>query len=112
MSNASIRNYQNPTEHLAATRANPDVLWNTITAARLGYLEASRGRPFSPLYDGESQQWQTNYEIGRLWAVSFLAVEGSAPAWKTASAIPKALSAHTARVCLTGSAPSIPHRRT
>lgn len=82
--------------------------WLTVEAARLGYLEAVRGRPFSPLYETEGPVWQMNYERGRLWAVSFLAVEGFAPAWRAQAGIPEALLDNIERVCRTGSAFSIP----
>jgi hypothetical protein len=43
-----------------------------------------------------------------MWAVSFLAVEGFAPAWRAQAGIPKALQNNIERVCRTGSAASIP----
>ena len=112
MFNARNCRTQTSAKIAAAARKDATAKWNTIDAARLGYLEVLRGRPFSPLYDGESAIWQLNYEKGRLWAASFLAVDGFAPAWKAQTSIPKALLAHVERVCHANGATSYPKRRT
>jgi hypothetical protein len=60
-------------------------------AARAGYLDALRGKPFSADWETAEKQWQRNYESGRLWGVAILTLGIEAPVWKPGELTPALL---------------------
>ena len=58
-------------------------------AARRGYQDAKAGRAMSAEYEAQTDKWQRNYEIGRLWIASMRAAGIKPPAWPKGAARPK-----------------------
>lgn len=51
-----------------------------VVAAREGYTQARAGKPLNPdLFDTPISQ--SNYEIGRLWALNIMTAKLTPPAW-------------------------------
>lgn len=57
-------------------------------AARCGYLDALDRHPLSAEYEIQTDKWQRNYEIGRLWVSNFRCEGIDPPAWPLGGARP------------------------
>lgn len=60
-----------------------------------GYHDRVSGRGFPRLYEDAKPLLQAQYELGRLWAATFLAA-GKAPAWRQHDKVPNWLRPGTA----------------
>ena len=63
-----------------------------VVAAQQGYAEALAGRPLNPDRFPTMME-QSNYEIGRLWALNLRAAGIAAPTWRRGTNRPAALAA-------------------
>lgn len=73
------------------TEGGREFLW----LAWVGYHDAIAGRGFPHVYENAEPVFQSQYELGRLWAATFLAA-GKAPAWRQHDRVPNWLRPGTA----------------